>query len=106
MATTQPTWVLLGITGVTALITGVFGFVAGLTPVADRPPRLTLLVTGLVGSICFIIWTVSASLGAAAGSAAAEHNLALWVSAAAVFAFVPALIALTPARADAASPAS
>ncbi|KFF59229.1 hypothetical protein JF66_12765 [Cryobacterium sp. MLB-32] len=93
VATTQPTWFFVGFTAVTAFVAGVFGFVAGLTPAADAPPRIVLLVTGLVGSFCVIIWMVSANLAAPEGAPPALPNWGSWVLGAAVFAFVPVVIA-------------
>jgi len=94
VTTTQPTWFFIGFTAVTALIAGIFGFVAGLTPAADKPPRITLLVTGLVGSASFIIWTVSANLAAPEGTPPALADWGSWVVGAVVFAFVPILLGL------------
>jgi len=101
ITTTQPTLVLLGITAVTALVTGVFGFISGLTPTDRYTSRLTLLVTGIVGSVCFIMWTTSAVLGAADASQPVLDNWGAVVLGAVVFGFAPAVVARKPVRADA-----
>ncbi|TFD57660.1 hypothetical protein E3T39_12780 [Cryobacterium suzukii] len=101
IATTQPTFVLLGITAVTAVVTGAFGLTSGLTRTAHFTPRLPLLVTGIVGSLCFIMWTTSAALGAAAASQPVLENLGVVIWGAITFGFLPAIIAGKPARPDA-----
>ena len=98
VVSTQPTWVLVALTGVTAFVSGVFGFVSGLTPVENFESRRTLLVTGLVGSLCLITWTISANLGANQGANQAPAMLSwgVLVGGAIILAFLPAVLAPTP----------
>ena len=101
IATTQPTLVLLGITSVTAMVAGAFGLTSGLTPTVHFTSRLPLLVTGIVGSLCFIMWTTSAALGAADASQPVLKNLGVVVVGAVIFGFLPAVIAGKSRRTEA-----
>lgn len=96
VVSTQPTWVLVALTGVTALVSGIFGFVSGLTPVEKFESRRTLLVAGLVGSLCLITWTICANLGANDGREPAMASWGVLIVGAIILAFLPILLAPTP----------
>ncbi|WP_157509458.1 hypothetical protein [Glaciibacter superstes] len=94
VVSTQPTWVFVALTGVTAFVSAIFGFVSSLTPVENFESRRTLLVTGLVGSLCLITWTISANLGA--NQAPAMLSWGVLVGGAIILAFLPAVLAPKP----------